>query len=60
MLHEYHVIYSDQYYLWVRVTAVGLGMYTCGQWGTTVLRDFIAVYTWNRVWLADGINGFPM
>jgi hypothetical protein len=27
MLHEYHVIYSVRYYLWLHVTAVGLGTY---------------------------------
>jgi hypothetical protein len=36
MLHEYHVIYSIQYYPWFHVTAVGLGMNYPWIQGTTI------------------------
>jgi hypothetical protein len=39
MLHEYHVIYSIQYYLRFHVTAVGLGTYYRGYRSTPVYQS---------------------
>jgi hypothetical protein len=39
MLHEYHVIYSVQYYHWFHITAVGFGTYYHG-YGGTILYVF--------------------
>jgi hypothetical protein len=33
MLHEHHVIYSIQYYLWIHITTVGLALYYPWIWG---------------------------
>jgi len=35
MLHEYHVMYSVQYYPWSHITVVGLGTYFPQKWRST-------------------------
>jgi hypothetical protein len=41
MYVKYHVIYSILYYPWFHATAVGLGTYYPGYWGTTI---YIYIY----------------
>jgi len=47
MLHTYHVIYSDQYYLQFHVTTVGLGTYYLRLWGSAYIRDY-STAIWGR------------
>jgi len=41
MLHEYHVIYSVQYYPCFHVTVVGLGMYYPTDMGALLYLHFL-------------------
>jgi hypothetical protein len=55
MLHEYHVVYSVQYYPRFHVTAVGLGMYDPCIRGyyCTELGDYMSQFMWVPVDLRD-------
>jgi hypothetical protein len=53
MLHEYHVVYSVQYYSWFHVTAVGLGNIPRRYGGTPVLTSFLPPHT---VWFLPNLT----